>query len=84
MAAGLPIPATKGEASQLIDQLRERRQSRLNRPATPKQRWRLKQEGKWRDGMTLGEAAEVIRHMKQRETAQAGAEVSTGAEQGVK
>ncbi|MBI4382366.1 MAG: hypothetical protein HY574_14405 [candidate division NC10 bacterium] len=84
MAAGLPVPATKGEASQLIDQLRERRQSRLNRPATPRQQWRLKQEGMWRDGMTLGEAAAVIQDMRQRETLQATAHVSTETEQGVK
>lgn len=75
-AAGLPIPATKGEASQLIDHLREQRQSKWNHLATPRQRWRLKQYGAWRDGMTRGEAGAAIKEITRQHQAHAAPEAS--------
>jgi hypothetical protein len=61
-------PATRGEASQLIDQLRMRRQTGVNaQPATSKQRWFLVRHGAWRDAMSRGEAGVAINEIKQRE-----------------
>lgn len=64
---GLTLPATRGEASQLIDQLRVQRQAGLNnQPPTARQHWFLIQHSAWRDTMTKAEAGLAIRDIKQR------------------
>lgn len=65
-------PATRGEASQLIDQLRARRQTGVSaQPATSRQRWFLVRHGAWRDAMSRGEAGATINDIKQREATNA-------------
>lgn len=65
---GVAPPATRGEASQLIDQLRAQRQTGwLAQPATSKQRWFLKQHGAWQDNMSRGEAGAAINEIKRQE-----------------
>jgi superfamily II DNA or RNA helicase len=52
---------TRGEASYLIEQHKE---ADAKGPATPNQRGFLQHRGYWRDGMTFGEASEVISWIK--------------------
>jgi hypothetical protein len=66
--ADLPIPRSRGEASQLIDRLQAQRQARWDQPATSRQREFLERQGAWRDGMTKGEASEKIAMLKAAET----------------
>lgn len=64
---GLTLPATSGEASQLINQLDIQRQAELNsgRPTT-NQRWFLKRHNAWREDMTFVEAYLTIRTIKRQ------------------
>jgi hypothetical protein len=52
---------TRGEASYIIQQHKE---AAAKGPATPNQRGFLQHRGYWRDGMTFGEASEVISWIK--------------------
>lgn len=64
---GLTLPATSGEASQLINQLDIQRQAELTsgRPTT-NQRWFLKRHNAWREDLTFVEAYLTIRTIKQQ------------------
>ncbi len=57
---------SKGEASHLIDRIREF-QGDTPEPATPKQRGFLRWKGAWREGMDKQEASKLIGQLKSRQ-----------------
>ena len=57
---------SKGEASYLIDRMREL-QGGESEPATPKQRGFLRWKKAWRDGLTKRDATQLIGQLKSRE-----------------
>ncbi|MBI3781325.1 MAG: hypothetical protein HY278_09770, partial [candidate division NC10 bacterium] len=62
---GISIPATRGEASFLIDQLNVRRQLSPEQIPTKKQEWFLKRHDAWNPALTKGQAGREIQRIKQ-------------------
>jgi len=68
--AGLTIPATRGEANTMLNQLQARRQIRMQEePATNRQRRYLQWRRLWQEGMSKGEARQAIIADKGRQNA---------------